>query len=112
MRMSEFWYYLIVCVVMVGATSLTRGSFFLLPNRWQLPGSVERALQYAPTCALTAIIVPTVLTDRTGGLVTDPLNPRLWAVIVGTAVYAYRRSLSLMIVVGMGVFTVLRLVTP
>ncbi|MFM8311296.1 MAG: AzlD domain-containing protein [Ilumatobacteraceae bacterium] len=89
-------------------TVLTRASFFMLPARVQLPPVVERALRYAPACALVAIIVPSVLAPS-GDVSIAVDNYRMWAVAAGTVVFLrFRNMLTLMVVV-MGVFTALRL---
>ena len=89
-------------------TVLTRASFFMLPARFGMPAIVERALRYAPACALVAIIVPSVLT-RDHEVFLSVRNYQLWAVVVGTLVFIrYRNMVALMGVV-MGVFTALRL---
>lgn len=89
-------------------TVLTRASFFMLPARFELPDLVERALRYAPACALVAIIVPSVLT-RDHQVFVSVRNYQMWAVVLGTLVFLrFRNMLTLMIVV-MGVFTALRL---
>ncbi|MFM7044663.1 MAG: AzlD domain-containing protein [Ilumatobacteraceae bacterium] len=89
-------------------TVLPRASFFMLPARVQLPPVVERALRYAPACALVAIIVPSVLAPS-GDVSIAVDNYRMWAVAAGTVVFLrFRNMLTLMVVV-MGVFTALRL---
>jgi branched-subunit amino acid transport protein len=107
--MSDTAYYLFVCVAMIAATSITRGSFFVLPPRWRLPAGLEQALRYAPVCALTAIIVPTVLTDRSGAFIAELSNPRLAGALAGGVAFSTKRSMPLMIAVGMGAFTLVRL---
>lgn len=88
-------------------TFATRSSFFMLPPSWQLPPMVERALRYAPVCALTAIVAPAVLTrDHEPFISWD--NHQMWAVIAAGLVFAWKRNMTLMIVVGMAVFTALR----
>ena len=89
-------------------TVLTRASFFMLPARFEMPDLVERALRYAPACALVAIIVPSVLT-RDHEVFISLRNYQMWAVVAGTLVFLrFRNMLTLMVVV-MGVFTALRL---
>jgi branched-subunit amino acid transport protein len=90
------------------STILTRASFFLLPRDWQLPARIERALRYAPACALIAIIVPEVLTQK-GELFLSLDNDKLWAVLAGSIVFWRTRNMLLMMGVGMLVFTLLRL---
>lgn len=90
------------------ATVITRGSFFMLPARFALPAQVERALRYAPACALTAIIAQGVLTrDQEPYLAAT--NYQWWAVLVAAAVFIKTRNMIAMISVGMALFTVLRL---
>jgi branched-subunit amino acid transport protein len=90
------------------ATVVTRGSFFMLPARFALPAQVERALRYAPACALTAIIAQGVLTrDRETFLSVS--NYQWWALLAGAAVFIRTRNMMAMIAVGMTVFTVLRI---
>lgn len=105
------WLYMIAAIAgLTAATVLTRASFFLLPSGYELPTRIERALRYAPACALAAIVAPGVLTS--GGEITATWDdPRLWGAVAATAVGIKSRSMIAMIVVGMGVFTVVRLLT-
>lgn len=101
-------YVLIAILGLVVATLLTRLPFTLLPDHVQLPSVVEQALRYAPACALVAIIAPAVLAP--GGVAQWSLqNDRLWAVVIGAAVFARTRSMVAMMAIGLGAFTVLRL---
>lgn len=110
METPQSWTYLLVALGgLTAVTFLTRASFFLLPSSVRLPPRVERALRYAPACALAAIVAPSVLTDATGALDVAWGNHQLWAVLVATAVFTLRRNMLLMMSVGMSVFTVLRL---
>ena len=60
-------------------------------------------------CALAAIIAPGVLAhDR--HVTISWGNQQLWALLAATVVFARTRNMMAMMVVGMGVFTVLRLV--
>lgn len=92
----------------VATTLATRSSFILLGHRARLPPLVERALRYAPACALAAIIAPDLLL-REGALDLGPANFRLLAAVVAACVFAYTRSILGTIVAGMTAFTVLRL---
>ncbi|MFZ4718281.1 MAG: AzlD domain-containing protein [Ilumatobacteraceae bacterium] len=89
-------------------TFATRSSFFMLPPRIQLPKSWERALRYAPVCALSAIIAPTVFTRNHEPYISWH-NHQMWALLAAAAVFARWRNMTAMIVVGMAVFTVVRL---
>lgn len=89
-------------------TFATRSSFFMLPPSVHLPKSWERALRYAPVCALTAIVAPTVFTRDHQPYISWH-NHQMWALFAAAAVFARWRSMTAMIVVGMVVFTALRL---
>jgi branched-subunit amino acid transport protein len=99
---------MIAFVGLACTTVVTRGSFFMLPARLQLPGRVERALRYAPACALMAIVAPDVLT-RDGDFHLGWHSNELWAVVIAAAVFAKTRNMLVMMAVGMTAFTVLRL---
>ena len=109
MSPTKDWAYMMLAFVGLALTTIgTRGSFFMLPARINLPARVERALHYAPACALTAIVVPGVLT-RNGALYLDVHNNQMWAVLAAAAVFFKTRNMVVMMAVGMTVFTVLRL---
>lgn len=94
-------------------TLFARAGFFLLPERFQLPPSIQRGLRYAPACALMAIIMPDLLLThggpQAGTIDLSMENARLIAGLIATAVFLYKRDMLLMIVVGMAAFTALRL---
>lgn len=103
------WLYMVAAIAgLTVVTVLTRGSFFMLPASVQLPGRVERALKYAPACALAAIVAPGVLSKQ-GEVTIGWGNHQMWAVVAATVVGAKTRNMLAMIAVGMGVFTALRL---
>ena len=109
--MSDDWAYLLIAFAGLTLTTVgTRSSFFMLPATLQLPPAVERALRYAPACALTAIIVPDILT-REGDVFVSWHNNGLWAALIAGAVFAKTRNMMIMMAVGMVAFTVLRLTT-
>ena len=102
------WAYMALAVAgLTVVTFATRSSFFMLPQSVQLPASWERALKYAPVCALTAIVAPTVFTrDHEPFISWD--NHQMWALLAASAVFAKWRNMTAMICVGMAVFTALR----
>lgn len=105
----DSWPRMLIAFVGLGVTTVvTRGSFFMLPASLKLPQRVEQALRYAPACALTAIIVPGVLT-RDQHLYLSWHNNELWAVLVAAAVFAKTRNMMVMMAAGMVAFTLLRL---
>jgi len=101
-------YVLVAIAGLTIVTIVTRSSFFMLPARINLPERVERALRYAPACALTAIVVPKIFVPS-GELVFSVQNNQMWAVLAAAAVFAKTRNMMVMMAVGMVVFTVLRL---
>jgi branched-subunit amino acid transport protein len=108
---NDTLYVIAASIGMLLVTLATRASFFMLPSRFQLPARVERALRYAPACALIGIITPGIFTKKGGALNLDFTNPRLWAVIIAALVFAKTRNMMAMMAVGMAVFTILRLAT-
>jgi len=109
MSPTEIW---LTIVGMGCITVITRTSFFMLPDRFQLPPRIQRALRYAPACALVAIIVPDLLLARGGAhpgtLDLSMENARLVAALIAMLVFFYKRDMLLMIVVGMLTFSALR----
>ncbi|MCU1394169.1 MAG: AzlD protein [Ilumatobacteraceae bacterium] len=105
---NSWGHMLLVCAGMAMATVVTRSSFFVLPASLRLPPTVERALRYAPACALTAIVAPDVLA-RDHGFAFTWHNNQLWAVLIAAAVFAKTRNMLVMMAVGMTAFTLLRL---
>lgn len=109
--MSSFhdWDYMLLATAgLTVVTFVTRSSFFMLPSSVQLPKSWERALQYAPVCALTAIVAPAVFTRDHHPFISWQ-NHQMWAALAACAVFAKWRNMTAMICVGMAVFTALRL---
>ncbi len=89
-------------------TFITRGSFILLGSRLRLPAIVDRALGYAPACALAAILAPELAVMH-GALQLNAGNPRLIAGFVAVICCAVSRSMVLTIVLGMATFTLTRI---
>lgn len=89
-------------------TLVTRGSFVLFGARVNLPAVIERALAYAPACALAAIMAPDLVMLH-GTPVIGFTNPRLVAAAVAVLAFLYSRSLVLTIVAGMVAYTAFRL---
>jgi branched-subunit amino acid transport protein len=85
-------------------TIVTRG-FFILPKRsFKLPTRIERALKYAPIAALVAVIAPEVLLETSLG----PAWIKVLAVIPAAGYYYWRRGILGTIMVGTGVFLILK----
>lgn len=90
-------------------TVVSRCFFFILDRPWSLPDWAHRALQYAPVAALAGVVVPEVVM-LDGHLVTTWQDARVFAALVGVAVYFWRRSVLLTLVLGMAVYLPLHLV--
>ncbi|MCC7199449.1 MAG: AzlD domain-containing protein [Gammaproteobacteria bacterium] len=103
----DLWVWIAI-VGVSGSTVLTRAGLLLLGDRLKMPAIVDRALAYAPACALAAIIVPELVLSH-GELLLGTGNHRLVAALAGAAAFAFTRSLLATIGVGMLVFTLLRL---
>ena len=99
---------LIAIIGLTAITVITRGFFLLSEREWPLPAWANRGLRYAPLAALVAVIAPEiVLTD--GALISTWQDARIYAVLVGTAYFWWRRGILGMIVTGTAVFLALRL---
>jgi len=94
---------LAVILGLTAVTVLTRCLFFLSDKDWHLPAWVQRGLQYAPIAALSAVVVPEIVMTQ-GQLVGTWQDARLFAAVVGAAVYFWRRDVLLTIVLGMAVY--------
>jgi branched-subunit amino acid transport protein len=90
------------------ATMVSRSFFFLSDKTWPLPRWARRGLQYAPIAALSAVVVPEIITVQ-GALVHTWQDARLFAAAAGAAAYFWRRNVLLTIVLGMLVYLPLRL---
>ena len=89
-------------------TVLTRGFFLLFEREIALPSWAIQGLRYAPLAALVAVIAPEiVLTD--GMLIATWRDARIYAVIVGTAYFWWRRGILGTIVCGTAVLLALNI---
>ncbi|NNU44915.1 AzlD domain-containing protein [Ramlibacter montanisoli] len=104
---TDFWT-LFVIAGLAGITVLTRCFFFILDRPWTLPAWAHRALQYAPVAALAGVVVPEVVMSN-GQLVATWQDARLFAALAGAAVYFWRRSVLLTLLLGMAVYLPLHL---
>ena len=105
--MTDFWVWVTLGLLTL-ATLITRASLLLFGERVQLPTAVEKALRYAPACALAAIVVPDLVFSK-GQLNLSLDNYRLLAATVAGVFFVMTRNMLWTIVFGMGVFTLLRL---
>ena len=93
---------------LAAVTVLSRCFFFILDRPWSLPEWAHRALQYAPVAALAGVVVPEVVIAD-GQLVSIWQDARVFAALAGVAVYFWRRSVLLTLVLGMAVYLPLHL---
>lgn len=109
MSETDVW---IAIALMFVATVVTRSSFFMLGDAVKLPGWARHALRYAPAAALAATIAPDLLMmpDASGNLVVTLMNPKLIAGAGAAAFFIIKRHMLGTIMVGMALFTILRLV--
>ena len=106
-RVTDGWT-LAVILGLAAVTVLTRCFFFILDRPWTLPAWAHRALQYAPVAALAGVVAPEVVVAN-GHLVAGWQDARLFAALAGTAVYYWRKSVLLTLVLGMAVYLPLHL---
>ena len=97
------WHTVVIVLGLAAVTVLARG-FFLFSNRtWSLPHWAQRGLQYAPIAALSAVVIPEVVTTQ-GALVQTWMDARLFAAAAGVAWFFWQRSVLGTIVAGMAVY--------
>jgi branched-subunit amino acid transport protein len=103
MNETDLWT-LAVIVGLAVVTVVTRSFFFISSQSWQLPNWA----QYAPIAALSAVVVPEIITVQ-GELVSTWQDARLYAAAVGAGAYFWRRDVLITILAGMAVYLPLRL---
>ena len=104
---TDLWT-LAVIVGLALVTVLTRSFFFISSKNWQLPHWAQRGLQYAPIAALSAVVVPEIITVQ-GTMITTWQDARLFAALMGAGMYFWRRDVLLTILAGMAVYLPLHL---
>jgi len=107
MSQDDLWMF---CVIMgLSVVTVVARSFFFLSNQdWQLPHWAQRGLQYAPIAALSAVVVPEIVTSQ-GVLITTWQDARLFAAAAGILIYFAKRDVLLTIIGGMAVYLPLHL---
>jgi branched-subunit amino acid transport protein len=105
MTATQIW---LAIIGMMFVTAVTRALFLIGGERTVLPERMQRMLRYAPAAALIAVVLPDVLvTDE--GVSFALTNHDFYATLAGLLWYLLRRSMVETIIVGMLVFTALRL---
>jgi branched-subunit amino acid transport protein len=105
MSTLEVWL-LIVGLTLI--TIFTRTVFVMLGSHVVLPARLQRALRYAPGAALIAIIMPDLAIWQ-DELLLSVENYRLVAGVLALVFYILTRRMLATILLGMAIFTVLRL---
>jgi branched-subunit amino acid transport protein len=104
----QTWYLSIGIVGLAVVTVVTRGFFLLSDREVELPAWAVQGLRYAPIAALVAVIAPEiVLTD--GALISTWQDARIYAVLVATAYFWWRRGILGTIVSGTAVLLALKI---
>jgi branched-subunit amino acid transport protein len=105
MSSVDIW---IVIALLTLATVLARCLLFVFASHLKLPPRMQYALRYAPAAAMAAIVAPDLFLSD-GVLSLDWHNPKLLAGIGALLFFAVSRHMLGTIVVGMSIFTALRL---
>jgi len=105
--MSELSLWLVIAGMAI-ISIITRSFFVVLGDRVPLPERVLLALRYAPACALVALVAPElVLNNGVVDLSSD--NFKLIAGLAAIGTMLISRSMVITLAVGMGTYTLLRL---
>ena len=100
--MTDLW--TVAVIVGLGVvTVITRSFFFLSGRPWHLPHWAQRGLQYAPIAALSAVVIPEIVTTQ-GAFVSTWQDARLFAAVAGAAWFFWQRGVLGTIVAGMAVY--------
>ncbi|MDM4766737.1 AzlD domain-containing protein [Pelomonas sp. SE-A7] len=89
-------------------TLITRGFFLISDREWPMPPWLKDGLRYAPLAALAAVIVPEIVLTQ-GQLISTWQDARIYATVVATAYFFWRRGILGTIVCGTAVMLALRL---
>jgi branched-subunit amino acid transport protein len=102
------WYSTVGIVGLAVVTVVTRAFFLLSDREIELPAWAVQGLRYAPIAALVAVISPEVVLTN-GDLLATWQDARIYAVLVGTAYYWWRRGILGTIVIGTAVLLALKI---
>jgi branched chain amino acid efflux pump len=102
------WYVGVGIAGLAIVTVLARG-FFLAPDREiELPAWALQGLRYAPIAALVAVIAPEIVLTN-GALLATWADARIYAVLVATAYFWWRRGILGTILSGTAVLLALKI---
>ena len=106
--MIPAWYATVGIAGLAVVTVITRGFFLFSDRELELPAWAVQGLRYAPLAALVAVIAPEiVVTD--GALLSTWQDARIYAVLVGTAYFWWRRGILGTILSGTAVLLALKI---
>jgi len=105
--MDDLYIWSVIAVLTLG-TFLSRATFWLVGHHITIPKRINEALRFAPACALAAIIVPDLLIHH-GKIEASLANPQLISGIVASVIFLATRSMLTTIILGMAVFSLVRL---
>lgn len=108
MNWTDHIWLILAVIGLCAVTFVTRSFFLLTPSTFAFSPLVQRALRYAPTAAIVAVISPEILMQH-GQIDITWHNKALIASVIASLVFLKKQSLLLMITVGMLVYTALRL---
>ncbi|MGC1172967.1 AzlD domain-containing protein [Polaromonas sp.] len=100
--MTDGWTVLTILGLAV-VTVITRSFFFISSKPWTLPVWAQRGLHYAPIAALSAVIVPEIVTTQ-GQFIGTWQDARVFAALAGAAWFFWRRGVLGTIIAGMAVY--------
>jgi branched-subunit amino acid transport protein len=89
-------------------TVLARCFFFILDRPWSLPPWTLKALHYAPVAALAGVVAPEVVVSG-GEFIGSWQDARVFGALAAVAMYFWRKSVLLTLLVGMAVYLPLHL---
>jgi branched-subunit amino acid transport protein len=103
------WLYWCVAIAgLVLVSMLTRSFFFLRQSSMEMPAWVEKGLRYAPLAALAAVVAPEVVLTQ-GAWTGEWQDARVWSALLAAGYAAWRHDMMGTILLGMGVFLLLKL---
>ena len=99
----------VLAIAGLAAITLATRCFFLIPDREiPLPDWLQRGLRYAPLGALVAVVAPEIVMHQ-GQLIDTWRDARLYAALVATVYFFWRRGILGTIVSGTCTLLALRL---
>ncbi len=97
-----------IIVGLACVTVVARSFFFISSRPWPLPRWAERGLQYAPIAALSAVVLPEIMTTQ-GQFIATWQDARLFGAAAGAAAFFWRRDVLATSAAGMAVYLPLHL---